>query len=214
MYADDTSGIRQRIVKAIAETKVKDLQEAITATTGFQLVRKIHRRCVALRTDYDDAAGDNNGFIYHVSENECSLYTRSYDDSTAPSLSIRHDRKVAGKIIFTCAIGEVLYVNLLKAGGLTANVDVTGPIPLIKIEVVNSGNRQVSSGNLSINICLARRSDSTMLSAERIAVLNTAASMLAERLVTHGAVVMAVTGLVRLRRQLLMACMILTVLAL
>ena len=72
--------------KTIAETKVKDLQEAITAATGVPVSKKDTQKVYSTRTNYDDAAGDNNGFIYHVSENECSLYTRSYDDGTAPSL--------------------------------------------------------------------------------------------------------------------------------
>lgn len=181
LYADDTVA-SVADCKAIAETKVKDLQEAITATTGVPVSKKDTQKVYGTRTDYDDAAGDNNGFIYHVSENECSLYTRSYDDSTAPSLVSVYDRKVAGKIIFTCAMGEVLYVNLLKAGGLT-NVDVTDP-STYKNEVVNSGNK-VSNGNLN-SIYSKAGLDSTMLSAERIAVLNNAASMLGKACYTWG----------------------------
>lgn len=161
--------------KEIAQGKRKDLKDAIAEVAQVNVTRKDTKAVYGTTGDYDDTSKDSHGFVYYVSDSECSLYTRSYADSVqAPCLVSSFEVGTFGNMLFAGSMGEAVFVSLLQEGGLK-RIDLKDP-STYKNEIV-SGSSNIPNGSLA-DVYAKAGLNATMISAERITLLNDAASMI------------------------------------
>lgn len=160
--------------KAKAEASVKSLADAITEQTGIDVSEKDTKKVYSTSNDYTDC-NDKDGIVFHVSQTNCDVYTNTYEDGTTPFLVSAFSTETAGRIFFSCFYGEYLYVRLLKVGGM-ADMDFSDPASYKKHLIAN--NRESNSTGTLAEVFAKTGLKSNTISDKRIAVLNSAASML------------------------------------
>ena len=181
LYPEDKDIVTVADCIAKAELKKKYLADAIMEISDQEVSYKDTKRVYGTNRDYDDT-DSVSGFVFHVSDGTSSVYTKTYDSKATPSLVTAFETETASKIFYSCLMGEPIYVSLLQAGGMT-EVDITDA-STYKNKIIN-GVSGKSNGVLN-DAYLQTGLNSTMISADRIKVLNNAASMLGKACYTWG----------------------------
>ena len=117
--------------KAKAKSSVKNVNEAIKEVTGKSVSTSDTNKVYGTSSDYDDcyyfaSTGYKFGYVYHVEKTTSKAYKNKYSDGSTPYVVEGIDIVCCGHQIGCMLLGEAVYANLLKLGGLSS-VDPTNP---------------------------------------------------------------------------------------
>ena len=176
MYPEDEVGSLDEC-KAKLHERVKSLAEVLSTVTGDAITTEDTKNVYRTANAYDDSPSRTNGegFIFSVSSDTSEAYLKKFSNGNPANLVSAISTNTLKSMISTLMLGEKYYADMLKLGGLS-DVDVTDPRSYKNKVLASSSSLYGASASSLDRIYAQCEVNSSLLSPQRVEVLNAAAT--------------------------------------